>query len=167
MGTYPKVVQLGVVEKPQFGMRQLVDWEALVRTDTDMPDGHSVFGIYLKKFPDGWKALWMSAVEEGKPVPWREEAYPTRLAAAQGIVAEAHEAFVAWEKKERREEEKKKDEKRRAAQRWQSAKQSLLNLVRHHRENDVPDCGVELCLIREIAENAGLEFTEEEKPLFI
>jgi len=26
MGTYPKVVQLGVVEKPQFGMRQLVDW---------------------------------------------------------------------------------------------------------------------------------------------
>lgn len=46
-------------------------------------------------------------------------------------------------------------------------KENLLREVRWHREHcNTRDCGVSLLLLRQMAEKAGVKFTDEERQLF-
>lgn len=46
-------------------------------------------------------------------------------------------------------------------------KENLIRLVQHHKEHcDGPDCNISLFYVLRVAENAGLEFTFEEKRHF-
>ena len=46
-------------------------------------------------------------------------------------------------------------------------KRNLLHLVEDHREKCDKTCNVSLCLVLEVAQNAGMEFTDDETKVFL
>ena len=46
-------------------------------------------------------------------------------------------------------------------------KRNVLAIVKEHREKCDKDCNVNLTVILDVAQKAGLKFTDEEKRLFI
>jgi hypothetical protein len=47
-------------------------------------------------------------------------------------------------------------------------KENLIKLVKHHKKHcDGPECDISVYQIRIVAQLAGIEFTDEEKKIFI
>jgi hypothetical protein len=45
-------------------------------------------------------------------------------------------------------------------------KKNIINIAKHHREHCHEPCNCSLCLLRQVAEQAGIKFTDEEKHIF-